>query len=1030
MKTKFYLKRPMLLVLLLLGFVFSMTAQETFEVSGTVVDSNGQTLPGTTVLEKGTTNGVQTDFDGNFTFDVSSANATLVVSYVGHFTKEIELNGQSNVQITLDEDIAQLEEVVVIAYGTQKKGNVSSSLTSVSAEALEGRPVADFQNALQGQVAGLTITKNTGAPGARSSVVIRGKGSISGGSTPLYVIDGNIMNNGIGNQGAGFTSPDPLSTINPSDIESITVLKDASASSIYGARGANGVILITTKRGKAGKARLEFNAYSGVQNAWNTLDILNSNEYQQVWNAARDNTGQNRIPALDGTTLTTNTNWQDEVLRTASISSYEFRASGGGENTVYSTSIGYFDQEGIVIGTGLERYNVTANTDTKLGNFKFGTTLNISRTIYDKESVNNETTILNSAIRSAPNVPVYDSGNVGGFAGPTLQDGEPMMNPVAAQELIDNVNKVNRILGSVFASYDIVDGLTFKVSAGFDFISFHDRFTVPEFDLNQNQVPGFEQGAEVREYFGENNSILLENTLNYKKSFGRHNIDAIAGYTVQETHYSDSSTRVRGGFTGTGLPIINGRDPDIEPQVSGIISESRTTSIIGRVIYDFDNKYLLTANFRRDGTSKFLGDNQYGNFYSGSIGWNIAKEAFLEDSFISDLKLRASYGSLGNDQINGNDARFTLNQSATYVLGVNQGLATGVGPAGTMQNSDLHWEKQSQLDVGLDFGIFQNKFTMTIDYFKKTSVDLLLPIQVPGHTGFAGITVNAGEIVNKGFEFSATYRDIIGDDFSFSISANLTTLDNEVTELVDGLDFIENDAFGQLSSVQRTRMAPGHSVRSFYGYQIDGIFQTQAEIDAAPFQSDLTQPGDFRYKNIDGNDVIDAGDRDFIGDAIPDFTYGFNLNMGYKSWDFSAQFQGVSGNDIWSETKFYTQAYARTNNLNTAVLDAWTPTNPSNTMPRQAPQTLTDNYRVSDFFIEDGSYFRLKNAQLGYSLPESIKEKLGDLSRLRIYLAGQNIFTISDYSDVGFDPEMGDAGIDNVVYPQARTFTLGVQVGF
>ncbi|WP_194768614.1 SusC/RagA family TonB-linked outer membrane protein [Tamlana sp. I1] len=1030
MKTKFYLKKTALLFLLLLGFVFTTTAQQSNDISGSVLDTNGQSLPGATILEKGTMNGAQTDFDGKFNLTVSNPNATLEVSYVGYFTKTVQLNGKKTINITLEEDIAKLDEVVVIAYGTQKKGNVSGSLTSVGSEALEGRPVADFQNSLQGQVAGLTITKNNGAPGGSTSVVIRGKGSISGGSTPLYVIDGNIMNNGIGNQGAGFTNPDPLSTINPSDIESITVLKDASAASIYGARGANGVILITTKRGKAGKARLEFNTYAGFQSAWNTLDLLNSNQYQEVWNNARDNTGQNRIPALDGTTLTTNTNWQREVLRTAPISNYEFRASGGGEKTVYSTSVGYMNQEGIIIGTGLKRYNVTANTDSELGKFKFATSLNVSRTLYDKESIGNEATILNNAISMAPNVPVYDSNNTGGFAGPTLQDGEPAMNPVAAQTLVDNVNKVNRILGSVFATYEIIDGLTYKISTGFDFITFHDRYTVPEFNLNQNQIPGFEQGALVREYFGENNSILLENTLNYKRAFGKHNIDALAGYTVQETHYSDSNTRALGGFTGTGLPVISGRDPDIAPQVSGIISETRTTSIIGRLIYDYDNRYLLTANFRRDGSSKFVGDNQYDNFYSGSVGWNIGNEAFLEDTFISDLKLRASYGSLGNDAINANAARFTLNKSATYVLGTSQGLATGVGPAGIMQNADLRWEKQTQLDVGLDFGIFANKFTMTVDYFEKTSNDLLLPITVPGHTGFSTLTINAGEIVNKGLEVSGVYHGAIGNDFTFNIGGNFTTLDNKVTKLANDLEFIESDGFSQLSNAQRVRMEPGHSVRSFYGYKTDGIFQTQADIDAAPFQSDLTAPGDFKYVDKNDDGVINEEDRDFIGDAIPDITYGLNISMGYKNWDFSAQFQGVSGNDIWSETKFFTQAYARTNNLSTAVLDAWTPTNPSNTMPRQAPRTLTDNYRISDFFIEDGSYFRLKNIQLGYAFSDFVRAKLGDLSRLRIYLAAQNLFTISDYADVGFDPEMGSSGIDNVVYPQARTMTIGLQVGF
>ncbi|WP_445736256.1 SusC/RagA family TonB-linked outer membrane protein [Mariniflexile sp.] len=1027
MKTNFIFKRTILLLLLFIGFG-AIHGQNRTNISGTVTDAQSIPLPGTSIIEKGTSNGTQSDFDGKFSLSVANPNATLVISYIGYVTTEISLNGQKNIQVSLVEDVSKLDEIVVIAYGTQKKGNVSGAIASLSSEALEGRPVADFQNSMQGQVAGLNITKNSGAPGGGTSVVIRGKGSISGGSNPLYVIDGNIMNNGIGNQGAGFTNPDPLATINPSDIESITVLKDASAASIYGARGANGVILITTKRGKTGKARFELNSYSGFQKAWNTLDLLNSQEYQQVWNAVRDNSGLNRIPALDGTTLTTNTNWQREVLKTANISNYEFRASGGGEKTTYSTSVGYLDQDGIIMNTGMKRYNLTVNTDTQLGKFKFGNSLFVSRTIYDKESINDQTSILNSAILSAPNVPIYDPNNIGGFAGPTLQDGEPTMNPVAAQTLIDNTNTVNRILGNIYGEYELVKNLKFKVNAGFDLITFHDRLTVPEFKLNQNQVPGFEQGAMVREYRGENNSALLENTLNYKNTFGKHTLDLLAGYTAQELQYADMQATVLGQFSGTGLPVLSGSKN--VSTVSGIISENKTTSIIGRAIYDYDSKYLATVNFRRDGSSKFVGDNKFANFYSASAGWRISNEAFLKNTAVSDLKLRASYGSLGNDNINANSARFTLNQNATYVLGTSQALAPGVGPSGSMQNADLRWEKQVQLNYGLDLGLFNNRFTMTVDYFNKTSKDLLLSIPVPGHTGFGGITLNAGEIVNKGLEITANYRDKIGEDFTFSIGGNVTTLDNKVTKLANGLDYIETSAFGQLSSVLRVRIDEGQSVQSFYGYQVEGIFQTQAEIDAAPFQGESTRPGDFKYKNIKADDnVIDEKDQTFIGDAIPDVTYGINLNMGYKNWDFSMQFFGVSGNDIWSETKFYTQSYARTNNLNRVVLDAWTPSNPSTTNPRQFPRTLSGNAKVSSFFIEDGSYFRLKNLQLGYSFPESLINKM-KLSKFRCYLAGQNVFTISGYSDVGYDPEVGSDGIDNVVYPQARTFTLGLQVGF
>ena len=1028
MKTKFNLNRPLLLLALVVGIVFTSYGQNDIRVTGKVMSTDSGPLPGATVLEKGTQNGAQTDFDGVFELYVSDPNAVLTISYVGFLAQEISLNGSTEVQVTLEEDLNKLDEVVVIAYGEQKVANVSGALAKVGEEAIEGQAVGDFQNALQGQVAGLTVVGNTGAPGGQSSVVIRGAGSISGGNQPLYVIDGNIMNNFIGNQGPGFTNPDPLSTIAPGDIESITVLKDASASAIYGARAANGVILITTKRGKTGRARFDLDMYTGFQEAWNTLDLLNTQDYQTVMNNARDNAGAQRIPALDGTTLTTYTDWQDEVLRTAPISNIQFRASGGGEKTTYSASLGYFDQKGIVIETGMKRYNLNLNTDSTLGRFHFGTSLNVSRTIYDKEKVGSARTVLDWAIVSAPHVPVYDENNLGGFAGPGVEDGEPTTNPVAIQKLVDNTNTVNRILGSVYADFEIIDGLKFKINAGFDLINFHDRRTVPDFELNQNQVPGFEQGAEVSEYRGENNSLLLENTLNYKRSFGKHNMDAIIGYNVQETHFADMRARVLGQFTGGGLPVLSG-SRNISA-VSGVISESKTTSFIGRVIYDYNEKYLATFNFRRDGSSRFVDDKQYDNFFAASVGWRISNEDFMKDGFFQDLKLRASYGALGNDAINANSARFTLNQNATYVLGINQDLAPGVGPAGSMQNSDLGWERQTQLNVGVDFSIFDSRFSMTIDYFDKKSEDLLLTIPVPGHTGFNNITINAGEVTNKGMEFTANWRDYVGDNFTYSIGANLTTLRNEVTELTEGLDFVETRPFGQLSSVQRVRIEPGQPLNSFYGYQVDGIFQSQAEVDSAPTQSDLTGPGDFRYKDLDGNGVIDANDRTFIGDGIPDITYGITLGMGYKNWDFSALMQGVAGVDIWSETKFFTQSYPRTNNQNSVVLNAWTPENPSNTVPRALPQPLSDNDRVSDFFIEDGSYFRLKNLQVGYSFPQPLRDKMGGLTKFRLYFSGQNLFTITGYKDVGFDPEIGASGIDNVVYPQARAMTLGLQVGF
>ncbi len=1029
MKTMYYLlKKPTLIALCLVAMCGSAFAQSI--VTGKIKDNTeGTAMPGVNVQVKGTNRGAVTDVDGMYSVQASSGDV-LVYSFIGYAPQEILVGAQTTIDLSLSPDVSLLGEVVVIGYGTQQKGNVTAAVASIGKEQLAGRPVADFQSSLQGQVAGLNITSNSGRPGANKSVTIRGVGSINGGNSPLYVVDGNIINNFIGGLGVGSAAaPDPLSTINPSDIESISVLKDASAAAMYGARAANGVILITTKRGKSGTPTININAYGGVQQVTNKLDLLNSQQYQSVWNTVRDNAGLPRIVALDGTTLTTSTNWQDEIFHNASTQNYDISVAGGGDKTKYFTSVGYLDQNGVVISTGLKRYSMRFNSDTDLGKFKFGNSIAISRSIFDNESTGSGIQLLNSAITSAPNVPVYNPNSIGGFGGPTPNDGEPTLNPVAAQRLVTTENSVNRMLGTVYGSYELLQGLTFRMTGNFDLITSHARFAAPTFTLGGLQIPGFETGSSVSEYFSENNSFLWENTLNYKKSFGEHNFDVLAGYTAQQTSYSDLGLSVVGQQT-TRIPVIRGSNDVRSP--SGGISNTRTESLIGRVIYDYASRFLFTFNFRRDGTSRFKPGYEYGNFTAASVGWNLSNEAFMQSMpAVSNLKIRASYGALGNDFAP--NSRFLLNQSATYVFGNPNKLAAGVAPYRDLANTQLTWERQVQTNIGVDLGLFDNKFTFTADYFIKSSKDLILTAPVAGSTGFANITRNAGEVTNKGFELTTGYNSNAGD-FKYGLGLNFTILTNTVEKLVDGVDAFNGSAFGQQGGVTRTRIEPGHSVQSFYGYVVQGVFQTQAEVDGAATQTATTAPGDFRYKDISGPDgtpdgVIDANDRTFIGNAIPKLTYGFNLHAGYKNFDLSLQFQGVQGRDIYSETKFYTQIYSRTNNLSTAVLDAWTPTNPSNTHPRAYPLALSNNGQVSSFFVEDGSYLRLKNIQLGYTIPRAVLDRVGGISNLRIYFSGQNLVTFSKYLKTGFDPEIGGNGIDDVVYPQSKIMTLGVQIG-
>ncbi|PKA99624.1 TonB-linked SusC/RagA family outer membrane protein [Flavobacteriaceae bacterium MAR_2009_75] len=999
-------------------------------ITGTITDSGGLPLPGVSVLEKGTTNGTQADFDGNYEINVSSDDAILVFSYIGFTSREEQVGGQATINITLQEDVSKLEEVVVIGYGTQRRQNVSAAISTVSAEGIEGRPVADFTNAIQGQVTGLQVTNSSGRPGAGTQVQIRGTGSITGNSNPLYVIDGAIIST------SGGGSSDPLSTINPSDIESINVLKDASAAAIYGARAANGVIIVTTKRGASGKAKISLNTFVGFQEATNRLDLLNAQEYQQVYNQVSDNSGQNRIPNLDGTTFDSSTDWQDAVLQTANIRNYELSATGGGEDTRYFTSLGHYSEDGIIIGTGFSRTNLRLNTDTRKGKFKFGNSMTYSRSEFKKENSANGRNVLAWSILNAPTVGILNPNTIGGFGGPDDDDGgRQVLNPVASQTLVENEETINRFLANVYAEYDILDGLSFRTSISADVINFHNRFFAPYYQQVPDGIPGdivgLSNGAEIDETRGESTSFLLENILNYKTSFGKNNLDLMVGYNVQDDEDSRLQARNVGGFISPSLPILSGSTVSTAP-ATGRRIEQRTLSYIGRALYNYDNTLLGTFNFRRDGSSIFTEDNYFDNFFSGSLALVISNLGSLKNSKVLDnLKIRGSYGFLGNDRINANAANSVLQNDLRYIIGSNQQELIGVAPTGRFANPNLQWEKQFQTNIGIDLGLF-NKFTLTADYFIKTSEDLLLQFPLPSVTGFNNIFINAGEVENRGLEIAANFQDKKGD-FTYSAGFNVTFLDNEVTKLANGVDFINQNSSALFGNIPRTRVQVGESLFNFFGYEADGIYQSQDEIDAGPTPLANTAPGDLRFKDISGPDGIPDGeitedDRTIIGDATQDIQFGFNFNLGYKGFDLSAQFRGVFGNDIFSDTRFYTEGYFQNGNLSTRVLDAWTPENPSTTQPRAVFNGLSNNNIASSYFVEDGSFLRLQNLQIGYTFPQKVLEQLGGVSNARFYLAGQNLLTITDYS--GFDPEQQLNGFDPVNYPQSRRFTIGVQLGF
>ena len=1024
-------------------------------ITGTVTDlAEDGGLPGVNVLLKGSTVGTVTDIDGNYQITVPDDAETLVFSSVGYESTEEPIGNRTVIDVALAPDIQSLSEVVVIGYGTQERKDITGAVTSVDAEQISRQPIANVQQALQGQTPGVQVTQQGGQPGGGVDVKIRGVGSINSANSPLYVVDGVIIN---GN----------LENISPSDIESVDVLKDASASAIYGARAANGVVLITTKRGKQGPAQFSFDAYYGTQSAWRTLDVLNSSQYQDVTNEAYRNAGLDLIPALDSGALTRTTDWQDAVLQNAPIQNYSLGVRGGGENTRYYVSASYFDQEGIIVGTGVRRGSLRVNTDSEKGRFKFGNSIQASRTDRSGEGSNNTTSILQGALQGVPYLPIYDDNNVGGFAGPGPNDGEPWTNPLAIQTLVTDQNVRDRVIGNVYGEVELLEGLSYRANLGVDLASTNVRYYAPFFEQAggaSEQIPGFEQVPLLRQTSRSQFSWIAENLLTYEKSFGDHNLSALVGYTAQESSTQEQSTEVSGGNLNS-VQVLNGSANVLS--ALGTLDEWAISSILGRVSYDYAGRYLLQFNVRRDGSSRFGPENRYGTFPSVSAGWRISEESFMQEisGTLSDLKIRGSYGVLGNDGIGNYTWQTTLNPNAGYVIGRDQVFAGAVVPSG-LPNEGLRWEEVSQLNVGLDAGLFNNRVLFNVDYYVKTTTDMLLNAEVPRSSGATIITLNAGEVRNRGLEFALRYRDNEGP-LRYQIGANLTTIDNEVISLGNN-DAIETGPWNQQSNALRKRTDVGQPIGSFYGYQTAGIFQSYEQIRGAalppgvsPFDDDgnlLTgedlegkvAPGDIIYQDINGRDeegdltgrpdgVIDEDDRAFLGSPIPDLVYGFDASVSYQGFDLYVLLQGVSGNDIFSETKFSLEGYHRAYNLGPAVLDRWTESNPNGTVPRAIPSTFNYNTRVSDRWIEDGSYLRVKNVQLGYTLPEALRSRLS-LTKARVYVSAQNLFTFTNY--LGFDPEVGAPGgsgargelnfngIDRVVYPQARTFLIGVQFGF
>lgn len=1004
-------------------------------ITGRVVGEDRNPLPGVSVTLKGTDRGVSTDENGMFSISIPEEGGILVFSYLGYITREIPVTTQETLDVVLSPDRQDLDQVVVIGYGTVKKSDLTGSVVSVKAEELKATPITSLDQGLQGRAAGVQVTQVSGQPGGATSIRIRGTSSINAGNEPLYVIDGMLVNDEGLN--AGVTRGpriNILASINPADIESIEVLKDASATAIYGARGTNGVVLITTKQGRAGKPSINFETYYGTQRISNKVDVLNAAQFAELVNEANMNAGME--PEYENPQgLGAGTNWQEEILRTAPMANYQLSVSGGDERTRYAVSGGYFSQKGIIQNSDFDRYSFRVNLDKTLSDrLNMGTNLS-----YTGSSANNALTnlgtlipgITTTALLFNPVQPIYDPAGPGGY---TFEDdrGRDLTNPVADRE-INSLNKTHRILGNVFATYSLGEALEFKTSFGIDQFFTRESAYVPNF-LKRTH------GSLGEASIGNNQGItwLLENTLTYQKNIGsRHSLNAVLGHTLQRFS-QENAAAVSFNFTDnrTGYYDI-GAGLNHQPPSSGETSWSMI-SYLGRINYTLDNKYLFTLTGRVDGSSKFAAGNQYGFFPSVAVAWRLSEEEFIRDlGFFEDLKLRASYGAIGNQSI---PPYQSLPVVAPYGEGVfNSHLGSevykGREPV-NFANPDLKWESTRQLDIGLDMAFFRGRMTVTADYYEKKTFDLLMDTPIPGTTGFNLTLLNVGNVENKGFELDIRTINTRGR-LQWNTALNFSTNQNKVTNLHGGQDILLG-GFAPGWSILRE----GEAVGTFYGYVFDGIFQTDEEAATSPVMpgqepggANQAGAGDRRYRDVNGDEVINDQDRVVLGNAQPDFIWGINNEFSFGSLDLSFFFQGSQGNMMANFLSFDLLKFdGETNVLAEAALNRWTPSNPSNRYPRALAGENQDVNIFSSAVVEDASYVRLRNVTLGYTLPLSIAEKLS-MRSLRVYVSGTNLITWTRYK--GYDPEAnfyGQStsfiGADYGGYPLARTFQLGLNIGF
>ncbi|MEW4922322.1 TonB-dependent receptor [Algibacter sp. 2305UL17-15] len=997
---------------ILMFLCFSYASGQTIEVSGNVQDNTGVPIPGVNVIVKGTSTGAVTDFDGNFTIPDLQTGATLVFSYVGYVTKEIVVANATKLTIQLEEDLAQLDEVVVIGYGTQTKKEITGAVSVVSSETIEALKPTRVEQALQGQVAGVNITSQSGSPGGNATISIRGV-STNGDSRPLILVDGNVI--------------EDLSVINPNDIESVNVLKDATAG-IYGVRAANGVILITTKTGrKEMPLTIEYDMYAGFQETTRKIPVLNATEYGALVNEAFAAGGQTP-PFSDLSQLGIGTDWQDEVFQKAPIFNHSITFKGGKEKSTYSFSSSFITQDGIVGGSksNFTRFTQRASYNLDfLENFKFTSGLFFTRSSKRNLVESALGSVLFNALNMDPTLSVFDEN---GDATIAEGLGNEVVNPIAQTFNANDLTKTIRLSGNAGLSYNFLDHFTAQTNIQFNYSEVDGNVFRPVQNYGSGKVFNVDR-SEIVETLNYFRDYTFDAFVKYENTFkDTHNLNVLLGTSVFKT--TGVFTGFRGFDVGRTASIDSAEEVESVNVNRGFDPrfDSRLLSYFTRVQYDYKGKYLLSAVVRRDGSTKFGPENRFGYFPSGSLGWIVSDEDFLADSSsINFLKLRASYGILGNDRIP--DFRYLslLSGEGTYVF--NDAVVSGAA-LGPVANPEIRWEKQKTIDIGVDLKLFDNKIDITADYFKRTTEDLLVVPQVSGILGVGAPgagppVVNGGEVENKGFEFAIGYSNQINDNFKFGIKYNVTTIKNEVLNVNTDGGFIAGGAFG-VGQDPPSRMEAGQPIGYFRGFKTDGIFQTQAEIDNGTPINNQVLPGDIRFVDLNNDGVIDDDDKTYIGDPLPDATMGLNISIDYKNFDFLAYAFASVGNEI---VRNYERNQPLTNRSVT-FLDRWTGPGTSNSTPR-VTSGATSNGLFSDFFVEDGSFIRLQNVQLGYTFKKLIENS--KLDKLRLYVSASNLFTLTEYR--GYDPTASSGapiggGIDQGFYPNPRTYLFGVNLKF